>query len=148
MKRQMAILAGLLLTGSLLTACGTSAGNSQISSPDSSGQTVQETESPAKAQEETASGGQENTSEETTASEDQADAEGILSSFTATDLEGNEVDQSVLADYDLTVINVWATFCDPVSRKCRLWANWQMSIRIKAFRSSDLYQMCSMPTVL
>lgn len=113
MKRQMAILAGLLLTGSLLTACGTSAGNSQISSPDSSGQTVQETESPAKAQEETASGGQENTSEETTASEDQADAEGILSSFTATDLEGNEVDQSVLADYDLTVINVWATFCGP-----------------------------------
>lgn len=42
---------------------------------------------------------------------------GVLSSFTATDLEGNEVDQSVLADYDLTLVNVWATFCGPCLRE-------------------------------
>ena len=38
---------------------------------------------------------------------------GVLSSFTATDLEDNEVSQEILADYDLTLVNVWATFCGP-----------------------------------
>ena len=38
---------------------------------------------------------------------------GGLSSFSTTDLDGNTVDQSILADYDLTMINVWATFCGP-----------------------------------
>ena len=38
---------------------------------------------------------------------------GVLSSFTATDLEDNEVSQEILADYDLTLMNVWATFCGP-----------------------------------
>lgn len=38
---------------------------------------------------------------------------GVLSSFSTTDLDGNTVDQSILADYDLTMINVWATFCGP-----------------------------------
>lgn len=42
-----------------------------------------------------------------------AEPAGILSSFTATDLSGNEVDQSIFADYDLTMVNVWATFCGP-----------------------------------
>lgn len=47
----------------------------------------------------------------------QSDAEqtntGVLSSFSTTDLDGNTVDQSILADYDLTMVNVWATFCRP-----------------------------------
>ena len=38
---------------------------------------------------------------------------GRLSSFTATDLEGNALDQSMLEGYDLTMVNVWATFCGP-----------------------------------
>lgn len=42
---------------------------------------------------------------------------GILSGFTTTDLEGNTVDQSVLEDYDLTMVNVWATFCNPCLRE-------------------------------
>ncbi|MEM1483253.1 TlpA disulfide reductase family protein [Oscillospiraceae bacterium PP1C4] len=36
-----------------------------------------------------------------------------LSKFTATDLEGNEVSQEIFADADLTMINIWATFCGP-----------------------------------
>ena len=36
-------------------------------------------------------------------------AEGV--SFTATDMEGNTVTESILADYDLTMVNVWATWC-------------------------------------
>ena len=42
---------------------------------------------------------------------------GVLSSFTATDLEDNEVSQAILADYDLTLVNVWATFCGPCLRE-------------------------------
>lgn len=38
---------------------------------------------------------------------------GVLSVFSTTDLEGNTLDQSILADYDLTMVNVWATFCGP-----------------------------------
>lgn len=38
---------------------------------------------------------------------------GVLSSFAATDLDGNAVDQSMLEGYDLTMVNVWATFCGP-----------------------------------
>jgi thiol-disulfide isomerase/thioredoxin len=36
-----------------------------------------------------------------------------LTSFTAQDLQGNTVDQSVFSPYKLTMINIWATFCSP-----------------------------------
>lgn len=36
-----------------------------------------------------------------------------LASFNAIDLDGNEVNESIFADYDLTMINIWATFCGP-----------------------------------
>lgn len=36
-----------------------------------------------------------------------------LRSFTALDLEGNQVDESIFADYELTMINIWATYCGP-----------------------------------
>ena len=48
-----------------------------------------------------------------TASQDTASQGGVLSAFSTTDLDGNPVDQSVLAAYDLTMVNVWATFCGP-----------------------------------
>lgn len=38
---------------------------------------------------------------------------GILSAFTAMDLQGNTVDQSVLQGGKLTMVNVWATYCSP-----------------------------------
>lgn len=38
---------------------------------------------------------------------------GVLSRFAAYDIDGNKVDQSILKDYKLTMINVWATFCGP-----------------------------------
>ncbi len=42
---------------------------------------------------------------------------GILSSFSTTDISGTRVNESVLADYDLTMVNVWATFCSPCIRE-------------------------------
>lgn len=41
----------------------------------------------------------------------------ILESFTAADLAGEEVDQSIFSGYDLTMVNVWATFCGPCLRE-------------------------------
>lgn len=34
-----------------------------------------------------------------------------LTSFSAKDINGNSVDQSIFADYDVTMINVWTTWC-------------------------------------
>lgn len=42
-----------------------------------------------------------------------SEKEGTLTSFTACDLSGVPVDESVFADYRLTMINIWATFCGP-----------------------------------
>lgn len=44
-------------------------------------------------------------------------APGILSSFSTTNLDGNVVDQSILEGYDLTMVNVWATYCGPCLRE-------------------------------
>lgn len=41
----------------------------------------------------------------------------ILASFSATDMDGNIVDQQVLAGHKLTMINIWATFCGPCIRE-------------------------------
>ena len=35
---------------------------------------------------------------------------GILSHFQTTDLEGNAVDESIFSGYQLTMVNIWATF--------------------------------------
>ena len=43
----------------------------------------------------------------------QESGKGVLSDFTATDLNGNAVDPSIFSDYDLTMVNVWATYCGP-----------------------------------
>ena len=54
---------------------------------------------------------------ETPEAGNEAGGAGILSDFTATDLEGNSVDSSIFADYDLTMVNVWATYCGPCLRE-------------------------------
>lgn len=36
-----------------------------------------------------------------------------LTAFTGLDLDGNQVDQSIFADYKLTMVNIWATYCGP-----------------------------------
>ena len=36
-----------------------------------------------------------------------------LGSFTSVDLDGNEVSEAIFSDKDVTILNVWATFCGP-----------------------------------
>ena len=87
-------LALCLALALVLTACagGNSSQNSSAQSPSDAGDTNQSNSAAD-------SGAQE--------------AAGLLSSFSTTDLEGNAVDQSILEDYDLTMVNVWATYCTP-----------------------------------
>ncbi len=40
-------------------------------------------------------------------------SEGILGEFVATTIYGDEVNHTIVADYQLTMVNVWATFCGP-----------------------------------
>lgn len=37
----------------------------------------------------------------------------LFGDFTAYDLDGNEIDSSVFTGHDVTMINVWATYCGP-----------------------------------
>ncbi len=50
-------------------------------------------------------------------SSDSGEKAGVLSTFTATDLDGNEVDQSILEGHKLTMVNVWGTFCGPCKQE-------------------------------
>lgn len=46
-----------------------------------------------------------------------AEKDGTLSSFSAYDLNGVAVDETIFADHQLTMINIWATFCGPCLRE-------------------------------
>ena len=46
-------------------------------------------------------------------SQETGSGNGVLAGCTAQDLEGNDVDDSIFDDYDVTMINVWGTFCGP-----------------------------------
>ena len=49
----------------------------------------------------------------------QSEAPALLGEFTASDLDGNEVDQSIFEGRSLTMINIWATFCTPCLNEMR-----------------------------
>lgn len=85
-----------------LTACG---GQSAQSGPDQSGATS------GSSQAAQSDSQQSDPSSET--SEESESPRGILSQFSAQDLEGNALDQSMLQGHILTMVNVWATFCTP-----------------------------------
>ena len=47
------------------------------------------------------------------AGEPREDQTAAFPSFTATDLDGNTVTESIFSEKDLTVLNIWGTFCGP-----------------------------------
>ena len=94
MKKNLFIKAALCMAAvSLLTAC---------QSQKNSGTVGTEVQAASK---------QDNQEESQTGESEES--RGVFEAFTAQDLDGNQVDQSIFADADLTMINVWGTFCTP-----------------------------------
>lgn len=97
MNKRHKILFGLLLL-SLVLLCGCGGDNDGQSAG-----TTPETEPVSEPQE--ASPSEEASSEEET--------EPIYITFEGTDLEGNPVSQDIFSQSQLTMVNVWATYCNP-----------------------------------
>lgn len=98
MKRRLLALCSALLAVALLAACGgTSTTGGNVGTPVPS---VSPSESPT-------------ASVPAPSPTESQEPSGILSAFTTTDLDGNDVTQDIFADYDVTMVNVWATFCSP-----------------------------------
>lgn len=90
MKQHVSTLAASLLALALLTAC--SGGQAAVSPSPSAPAAPAPSASPSAGGEETG---------------------GVMSSFSATNLEGDALDAALFSDYDLTMVNIWATFCRP-----------------------------------
>lgn len=89
----------------MLSACGGKTAGADTAG-DSTAQTEEQADSTAGT--ETANGAAGETyTPEITAFED------IFHDFSLNDTDGNEVTEAVLADCELTMINIWATFCNP-----------------------------------
>ena len=132
MKRK---LFGLILAASLaVTACSGTAGNSSASKNDSkvtsetgsksasssakssSASSAEDTNSKASSvmkEENTSSAGKEEKKEEKTVSADKEEKKEKFPEFKTTDSNGNEVTEKIFADKDITMVNVWGTFCGP-----------------------------------
>ena len=64
------------------------------------------------------SNGPENVAADSTQAEDsqtepEDTAAAVFPAFTANDLDGNTVTESIFSEKDLTVLNIWGTFCGP-----------------------------------
>ena len=64
----------------------------------------------ASAQAETAA---EKEPEDVMTEDGETELTGEFAEFTSVDFEGNTVDQNLIAEADLTVLNIWGTFCGP-----------------------------------
>ena len=97
MNRRLKIVCMFLITA-LLVACGTAQENGKESDSTvldaGSTEITEDLETSAKT-------------------EESANVWGQMPSFTAKDLEGNTVTEAIFAEKDLTVVNIWGTFCPP-----------------------------------
>ncbi|MFT3985949.1 MAG: TlpA disulfide reductase family protein [Lachnospiraceae bacterium] len=107
MRKRIWMLAAVLF---VLTGCGAAADGTEIQAEEGIEESIlQEEEKKI-----------ENDGKEAEIAEDEAaaagDSDGMtgeFASFTAMDFEGNTVDQALIAGADLTVLNIWGTFCGP-----------------------------------
>lgn len=99
-KSWKAVLAAVMLI-MLSAGCAQTAGNQTKDSPEASG--AGGTEDSGGASGDTA----------TESDSEQADSGAKMPAFTATDLNGSTVTESIFSEKDLTVVNIWGTFCGP-----------------------------------
>ena len=97
MKKRYKMFLGILLLILLCGGCGNSGGQIAVSEPEMADE-LQEAPS----------------SEDSSSEEEDAP---IYIFFEGTDLEGNAVSQEVFTQSKLTMVNVWATYCNPCLRE-------------------------------
>lgn len=102
MKKRMKKLSALCLAGMLCLGLWACSSSEDSSSGDSSGTTKQETSE---------NGFPVNIPE-----------------FSTTDMDGNKVTNDTFADYDLTVVNFWATYCNPCIDELPELAEWKKEL--------------------
>ena len=119
MKRK---LFGLILAASLaVTACSNAGGgtsapkdDSKVSSETSSKAVSSSAKSSSvSSAEDTNSKASSTMKEEKTASADKEEKKEKFPEFKTTDTNGNEVTEKIFSDKDITMVNVWGTFCGP-----------------------------------
>ena len=91
-KRMISLISASLLIVSLLAGCGNEKEPSQPSAEQAQPQQTEEAQ-PSTAQPQA--------------------QEGIFQTMQMTDFDGNEVDKSLFEGHRLTMVNIWATFCNP-----------------------------------
>lgn len=102
MKKRMKKLSALCLAGMLCLGLWACSSSEDSSSGDSSGTTKQETSE---------NGFPVNIPE-----------------FSTTDMDGNKVTNDIFADYDLTVVNFWATYCNPCIDELPELTEWKKEL--------------------
>lgn len=91
-KRMISLISVSLLMVGLLAGCGNSKQPAQPSAEQTQPQQTEETKP---------------------STEQPQVQEGIFQTMQMTDFDGNEVDKSLFEGHRLTMINIWATFCNP-----------------------------------
>ena len=102
MKKRMKKISALCLAGMLCLGLWACSSSEDSSSSDSSGTTKQESSE---------NGFPVNMPE-----------------FSTTDMDGNKVTNDIFADYDLTVVNFWATYCNPCIDELPELAEWKKEL--------------------
>lgn len=96
------VLSCMLIAGSMLTGCGA---KKAAQDEHSKGQTYEEETGADSDADKTGSGG------------GGTPAKNVFGSFTAQTLDGTEVTQDIFKETDLTMVNIWGTFCGPCIRE-------------------------------
>ena len=113
-KLMMLILAGVLLVG-----CASNEEADVQKAPEEIQQeTVQQETADAGAQEESTSAGEQENAAGADSQQDAADGEAVAEGeyvlkFNAKTIDGEEMTSDILAESKITMINVWATYCNP-----------------------------------
>ena len=107
MKKRMKKLSALCLAGMLCLGLWACSSSEDSSSGDSSG--------PAKSADTSEEGNKTGKSDSS-------------AEFSTTDMDGNKVTNDTFADYDLTVVNFWATYCNPCIDELPELAEWKKEL--------------------
>ena len=124
MKKRMKKISIFCLTGMLalgLWACSSSKDGSADSSTSETAKIKDSSEEGSKTEKNTG-----NSSEEQEIGENGFPVN--MPQFTTTDMDGNKVTNDIFAEYDLTVVNFWATYCNPCIDELPELAEWKKEL--------------------